>query len=117
MTARRDAALQNANPAAEWEADHQRAALLAVGLADEFPWGCDAIQHVAAALIGSRARVAKVTAEADALKIMLAAEWKRCAEIVRNIDVIRSGNLPESGDDVLATLEAAAKAIEGGESK
>ena len=41
--------------AREWEADKQRRALEAVGLAEEFPFGCDSIEHVAEALIACRA--------------------------------------------------------------
>lgn len=37
-----------------WEADHQRRALQECGLAAEFPYGCDAIEHVAGALAASR---------------------------------------------------------------
>ena len=48
--------------AASWEADHQRRHLEALGLADEFPFGCDAIQHVAEALIALRARLAALEA-------------------------------------------------------
>jgi hypothetical protein len=43
-----------------WESDHQRAALEAAGLADEFPYGCDAIAFVAAALIAARAKLAEM---------------------------------------------------------
>lgn len=37
-----------------WEADHQQTILKAHGLAEEFPYGCDAIDHVAEALIAQR---------------------------------------------------------------
>lgn len=40
-----------------WEADHQRAALERHDLADEFPFGCDAIEHVAEALVATRKRL------------------------------------------------------------
>jgi chromosome segregation ATPase len=52
-----------------WEADHQRRAIEEAGLtAEEFPWGCDAIEHVAASLAGARAEVAalKLRLERDA---------------------------------------------------
>jgi chromosome segregation ATPase len=41
-------------PAANWEDDHQRRSLEALGLAEEFPWGCDSIQVVGEALIAAR---------------------------------------------------------------
>lgn len=41
-------------PAARWEADHQRRVLEFHGLADEFPFGCDAIDHVAGVLLAAR---------------------------------------------------------------
>lgn len=50
LEAERDAARK----ACSCEADHQRAALESLGLAQEFPFGCDAIQHVAEALIAAR---------------------------------------------------------------
>lgn len=40
--------------ARQWEADHQRAALERHGLANEFPYGCDAIDQVATALVKAR---------------------------------------------------------------
>ena len=40
-----------------WEADHQRIALSFYGLAEEFPYSCDAITHVAAALVACRAEL------------------------------------------------------------
>ena len=45
-----------ARKAATWEGDHQRDALLAISpaLAEEFPFGCDAIDHVAHALVAAR---------------------------------------------------------------
>lgn len=66
--------------AREWEADKQRAALEAVGLAEEFPFGCDAIEHVAEALVACRAdrlalsqRVDELDNERDRLRA--AAFW------------------------------------------
>ena len=53
---------RDVNPATKWEADHQRFHLKLLGLADEFPWGCDAIQHVAEALIASRRRAHQIGA-------------------------------------------------------
>lgn len=41
--------------ALQWEADHQRRVLQFHGLAEEFPFGCDAIDHVAEALLAARA--------------------------------------------------------------
>ena len=43
------------SPAMKWEADHQRRHLEQLGLADEFPFGCDAIEHVAEDLLAVRA--------------------------------------------------------------
>ena len=57
------AALAEAATTPTWEADHQRRALEAVGLADEFPFGCDAIDHVAEALLVARAEVERLRAE------------------------------------------------------
>jgi hypothetical protein len=37
-----------------WEADHQRMHLMELGLAEEFPFGCDAIQYVGEALLAAR---------------------------------------------------------------
>jgi len=39
-----------------WEADHARQQLEAVDpeLADEFPWGCDTVEHLATALLAAR---------------------------------------------------------------
>lgn len=68
----RIAAHAESAPAAKWEADHQREALLRVGLAEEFPWGCDAIEHVAESLVGSRKKVAALKAERDALRAQVA---------------------------------------------
>jgi len=51
-----------ASCAKEWESDHQTRALLEYGLADEFPFGIDAIQHVAEALIAARAEVERLKA-------------------------------------------------------
>lgn len=63
--------LQCAHPGAgqcakAWEADHQRAALEQLGLDEEFPFDCDAIEHVGEALIEARARLAAVEAAARA---------------------------------------------------
>jgi hypothetical protein len=60
--------------AAEWESDHQTAALQSVGLADEYPYGCDSILHVAQALIDARADLAKLRAFAE--WCMLEGCWK-----------------------------------------
>ena len=40
--------------AVSWESDHQQRILKEHGLDEEFPWGCDAIEHVAGALIAAR---------------------------------------------------------------
>lgn len=53
--------LHDRKDATTWEDNHQRTALERHGLADEFPFGCDAIDHVAGALVASRKRVAKLT--------------------------------------------------------
>jgi uncharacterized protein YdcH (DUF465 family) len=39
-----------------WEVDHARRQLEAVdpALADEFPWGCDTVEHLATALLAAR---------------------------------------------------------------
>lgn len=63
--AERDKLLQSG--AAQWEADHQRACLERYSLADEFPFGCDAIDAVASKLVAARA-------ERDALRV-IAAEY------------------------------------------
>ena len=49
-----NARLREAHPACTWEADHQRRHLEALGLAEEFEWGCDAIEHVGEALLVAR---------------------------------------------------------------
>lgn len=54
--------------AREWERDHQREALAELGLADEFPFGCDAIEHVAQALVGQRAETARLRERVAALE-------------------------------------------------
>lgn len=46
-----------ASCARQWEADHQRAALEHSGISGEFPYGCDAIEHVAEALIAARREI------------------------------------------------------------
>lgn len=38
----------------KWEADHQKTALEPLGLADEFPYGCDTIAFVGEALLAAR---------------------------------------------------------------
>jgi len=43
-----------------WEEDHQRRHLESLGLAEEFPQGCDAVQYVGEALLASRARIAEL---------------------------------------------------------
>lgn len=48
------AQLESRQAATSWEADHQRRHLEALGLAEEFPFGCDAIQHVGEALLAAR---------------------------------------------------------------
>lgn len=53
---------------AGWEAEHQRRALETVGLAEEFPFGCDAIEAVAEALLASRGEVERLREEVDELK-------------------------------------------------
>jgi len=50
-------ALHETKAATVWEADHQRTALEHYGLAEEFPFGCDAIEHVAEALVCARKRL------------------------------------------------------------
>lgn len=54
--------------AAGWEADHQRRILLELGLAEEFPFGCDAIQHVGEALLAAREQKSKDTQRLDWLE-------------------------------------------------
>ena len=46
-----------------WAADHDRAQLEAVdpALADEFPFGCDTVEHLAVALLAARAGKARTT--------------------------------------------------------
>ena len=69
--------------ALKWEADHQAECLKRHGLAEEFPFGCDAIDHVAEALIGSRARVAGLEATRDGLVEHLVAY--KCASKHRSL--------------------------------
>jgi hypothetical protein len=52
-----------AHGAPTWEANHQRAALVLRGLAEEFPWGCDAIGDVADALVQARALAGRLRRE------------------------------------------------------
>ena len=47
------AKLESRQAATGWEADHQRRILLELGLADEFPFGCDAIKFVGEALLAA----------------------------------------------------------------
>jgi hypothetical protein len=47
----------------EWESNHQLECLTELGLADEFPFGCDSIHWVAESLIGSRAERDRLKAE------------------------------------------------------
>jgi len=59
-------ALHETKAATVWEADHQRTALEHYGLAEEFPFGCDAIQHVAEELVYTRRLLQKLKALQDA---------------------------------------------------
>lgn len=56
-----------------WEADHQRGVLLSIDpkLAEEFPCGCDTIEHVAQALHAARSALSKAEAENAALRAAL----------------------------------------------
>jgi hypothetical protein len=46
-----------------WEQDHQGRILESLGIAEEFPFGCDAIEYVGKALIASRKEVERLRAE------------------------------------------------------
>jgi len=52
-----------ASCAKKWEADHQREVLSHHGLADEFPYGCDAIDAVAESLLAAREQLAALEAK------------------------------------------------------
>lgn len=60
------------SPACKWEADHQRECLISVdpALAEEFPWGCDAIEHVAVALLAARAKAKPSPALAAIVEVL-----------------------------------------------
>lgn len=51
-----------------WQADMNERQLKFVSpeLADEFPWGCDTVEHLATALVASRLRVKLLLAELTA---------------------------------------------------
>ena len=49
--------------AREWQADHNRRHLEAMGLAEEFVGGCDAIADVGQALLDARAEIARLKGE------------------------------------------------------
>ena len=51
----------------KWEADHQKAALERLRLADEFMWGCDSIDFVAEALLLARKLLADERAKKQTL--------------------------------------------------
>ena len=52
-----------------WAADHDRAQLEAVdpALAEEFPFGCDTVEHLAVALLAAREQRDELAANLDAL--------------------------------------------------
>lgn len=56
-----------ASCAKEWEASHQTRALEEYGIEKEFPFGSDAIQHVAESLIIARQRIKKLEEKLSAL--------------------------------------------------
>lgn len=49
--------------APQWEANHQRDKLEDLGLADEFPFDCDSIEHVGEALLIARDRIRELEAD------------------------------------------------------
>jgi len=51
-----------------WSHNHQREILKELGLADEFPFGCDAIEHVGEALLAARAELAQALEEIKRLQ-------------------------------------------------
>jgi len=64
------AKLESRQAATSWEADHQRKHLEALGLAEEFPFGCDAIQHVGEALLAARAQRTQASAEIGSMDLL-----------------------------------------------
>jgi hypothetical protein len=70
--------------AREWESRHQRLALEYHGLAERFPFGCDAIDHVCDALLGAEEQVMRLQAEVMRLQAERDAAYRAGQEAMRS---------------------------------
>lgn len=70
------------HPALKWESDHQKMKLEELGLAEEFPFGCDAIEHVGEALIAARKNLnAALEREAKLFEVLKKYSCQYCQEM------------------------------------